>query len=319
MPPLATDVETLSDAHRAEQAARSTLLAAIVARWFLTRVRADDPATIDAWLRAVIPAITRGRGTSAVLAATYGAALRKLELPDVTDGFRFEPMGAVEVEKLRTSLMVVGPQALKKRVEKIDRLVGPDPSPSLVTDPAEVEREMAAMKAAAQSKADMRRMKQIKAQRDTAKAIEGAVVRHVTDGGRQTIAENARLDPKAIQVIDSEQRDRRDPPINYARVLSGDPCYFCAMLASRAAPSMQRGGRYYADSFRYSNELFVGDGLAKVHDHCQCSLKPVYRSDDDYLKRAEDYAEIWHNAGSGSGAAAILAFRQEFEGRAKAS
>lgn len=280
--------EALDEAHRTAQATRATLISTVVAQWWLARVKADDPKTVERWLAAVIPAIMRGRGTSAALAATYGAAVRKLELPEVNDGFRFQPFGSVEEAKLRTSLMVVGPQHYADRLKKIESR---DLSP------------------------EAKRLAERKAAQQTVSDLTGASLRHVLDGGRLTIAENTKDDPKAVKLDltptapPGGAEPKRQSTITYTRVLGPTPCYFCAMLASRSAPSMVRGGRFHADSYTYSDALFVGDGTAKVHDNCKCSMKPIYRTDDPALQDAEQYAEIWHRTGS------IIDFRRAFEGR----
>lgn len=112
--------------------------------------------------------------------------------------------------------------------------------------------------------------------------------------------------------------------IGYARVTDNDPCYFCAVLASQ-------GAVYYSeDSFDHSNSLirevtwtsnsdkgtrraFLGDGPAKVHDHCRCTLRPVYREADKYDKRAKYFLEQWDTLTDGlSGKDAMNEFRQKY-------
>lgn len=87
----------------------------------------------------------------------------------------------------------------------------------------------------------------------------------VADGGRR--------------VIENEVRHGKGP-IGYARVPDADPCAFCAMLASRgvyyAGHEAQGAQLYRSDSFKESNDRFVGDGQFKVHDGCCCTLEPVY-------------------------------------------
>ena len=74
--------------------------------------------------------------------------------------------------------------------------------------------------------------------------VSGAVTRHVLDGGRQTLLASVRSDRHAV---------------GWARVVSGNACSFCAMLASRGAAYGERSGDFQS------------------HDHCACSLEPVYR------------------------------------------
>lgn len=74
--------------------------------------------------------------------------------------------------------------------------------------------------------------------------VSGAVTRHVLDGGRHTLLASLRTDRQTI---------------GWARVVSGNACTFCTMLASRGAAYGQRSGDFQA------------------HDHCACNLEPVYR------------------------------------------
>lgn len=90
--------------------------------------------------------------------------------------------------------------------------------------------------------------------------VAGAAVRHGLAGGRDTIEEYA-AEPKRGQRVRG-----------YVRITRMDDkvCYFCAVLASRA--------NYLEDSFDYSDQLFEGEGTAKVHDSCRCILRPMYGS-----------------------------------------
>lgn len=112
--------------------------------------------------------------------------------------------------------------------------------------------------------------------------LSGSVGRHVLNGGRDTIIETVRRDPRAV---------------GWARVTDGDPCYFCAMLASR-------GPVYKQDTVGF-----------QAHDHCSCATQPVYR-DDDWPGRAREYSRLWDASTSGTGGPdAIRAFRKAIEGR----
>ncbi len=103
-----------------------------------------------------------------------------------------------------------------------------------------------------------RRAVQAARQQATAQ-VAGAAMRHGLAGGRDTIEEYA-----------DESRGRRVR--GYVRITREDDrvCYFCAVLASRA--------NYLKDSFDYSDQLFEGEGTAKVHDSCRCILRPMYGS-----------------------------------------
>lgn len=127
----------------------------------------------------------------------------------------------------------------------------------------------------------------------TTKKLAAAAMRHAQAGGRQTIHDNAERDEVAL---------------GWVRVTKADPCAFCAMLASR-------GLRYRAfkeGSFDLSNANFTGDGDAKVHDNCGCSLKPVYADNDPLVARTQKFADMWTLWGAGGGDSA-LRFRRGYE------
>lgn len=110
----------------------------------------------------------------------------------------------------------------------------------------------------------------------------GAAMRHVLNGGRDTILRTVEHD---------------DAALGWARTTSGTPCSFCAMLASRGPV--------------YKSEQ-TGD--FKAHDHCHCGTEPVYSKDADWPPGARDYQALWQESTRGhSGKAALNAFRRAFE------
>jgi hypothetical protein len=125
--------------------------------------------------------------------------------------------------------------------------------------------------------------------------MAAAMMRHVIDGARHQVLEDHKSDPVAL---------------GYMRMLkSTEPCYFCAMLASR-------GPVYKGDSFARSNDLFTGDGPAKAHDHCACTLEPVFSRETEWTPGARDAAQIWGTSTAGKGGRqAIAAFRKAWESR----
>jgi hypothetical protein len=127
----------------------------------------------------------------------------------------------------------------------------------------------------------------------TSGKVASAVVRHAQAGGRQTIHENSQRDEVAL---------------GWVRVTKAKPCAFCAMLASR-------GLQYRAfkeGSFDLSDARFTGDGDAKVHDNCGCSLKPVYARNDPLVDQTKQFADMWSMWGAGGGDAA-LRFRRGYD------
>lgn len=139
-----------------------------------------------------------------------------------------------------------------------------------------------------QQQALLREAKQV-----ATKTLAAATMRHAQAGGRQTIH-------------DASEQDR--VALGWVRVTKADPCFFCAMLASR-------GLNYRAfkeDSFTVSDARFTGDGDAKVHDNCGCSLKPVYADNDPLVARTKKFADQWSMWGAGGGDAG-LRFRRGYE------
>jgi hypothetical protein len=99
----------------------------------------------------------------------------------------------------------------------------------------------------------------------------GAASRHVLTGGRQSLLTLVQGDMQAI---------------GWVRVTDGDPCAFCAMLASRG-PVFKKG------SFAESDPRFTGPGEVKVHDHCACTLEAVYARDQLWPGRAQEFHKLW--------------------------
>lgn len=112
-------------------------------------------------------------------------------------------------------------------------------------------------------------------------ASAGAAQRCALEGGRSVITRTARTD-RAAQ--------------GWARVTSGKPCAFCAMLASR--------GPVYGEHFQ-------------AHDHCRCSSQLVYDGNgwDPRAKQWQSlYDEVRSDLGAGANAQAIRAeFRRRYE------
>lgn len=130
---------------------------------------------------------------------------------------------------------------------------------------------------------------------ETATNISGAATRHVMNGGRDELRNLVNEDREAL---------------GYIRVTTGDPCFFCAMLASR--------GPVYDDmSFDESDPRFEGDGKHKVHDHCGCSVEPVYDRKTKWPGKAKAADQAWTTLAEELGRTpTILEFRNRWEGRA---
>lgn len=123
----------------------------------------------------------------------------------------------------------------------------------------------------------------------------GAAARHVLNGGRRVNADLVQADPVAL---------------GWVRVTAENPCSFCAMLASR-------GPVFKKSSFNRSDPRWFGPGDVKVHDHCACTMQPVFSRSAEWPGRARELQEMWQAniAGRYSGKDALRAWRRLYEDR----
>jgi hypothetical protein len=90
----------------------------------------------------------------------------------------------------------------------------------------------------------------------------GAASRHVLTGGRQSL----------LTLLTEDDQVQR-----WIRVTDGEPCAFCAMLASRGPV--------------YLTEDSAG---FRAHDHCACTAEPVYHLDAPWPGRAQEFHKLWN-------------------------
>lgn len=257
----------LTSAFKQQQNAEAAKIAALIALYYRTRVQVEDEDSVNAWLALVIPRLIAVSDRGARAAATYFAAMRRVEVPTAGDFAATPALGMVD-PGVRASLQKVGPFDYMNKMADIKRRDLPP----------------------AQQRALINKAKEV-----TAAKLAAATVRHAQSGGRQTIHESAARD---------------DVALGWVRVTAAKPCFFCAMLASR-------GLRYRAfkeGSFDMSDARFSGDGDAKVHDDCQCALKPVYATNDPLVDRTEKFADMWERWGAGGGGQdAVVRFRRGYD------
>lgn len=141
------------------------------------------------------------------------------------------------------------------------------------------------------------------------RALMGAGTRHVLDGSRKLIQQAARSDQTAR---------------GWVRVTDGDPCHFCAMLATRGFAAMRDEDGLYKTR---ESALFVQDGSRgsrlpgeKYHDNCACTVMPVFGSDFELPAEAEKWDKLYADSTRGvSGAEKLKAFRRAYEDSRKAN
>ena len=135
-----------------------------------------------------------------------------------------------------------------------------------------------------------------------------------SSGVGQALALNGGREQVQAQVLKmAPERKSNDLAIGWARFTENgngknSPCYFCAMLASRGAfylteDSFKKSDSQIRDIKRngkvVERRAFVGNGQAKVHDHCRCSLRPVFSLKDSRDERANYFLDQWKTYGKG--------------------
>lgn len=140
----------------------------------------------------------------------------------------------------------------------------------------------------------------------------GAGVKFALNGGRGEVQQ--------LVIRDARDRIKNREVIGWARFTEDSfdprtgkptgPCYFCALLASQGAvfldsTSFDRSNNLIRDpvpenrrrgNARTTRRAFIGDGPAKVHDHCKCTLRPVYREKDSRDARAKYFLRQWKDS-----------------------
>ncbi|SIL72062.1 Uncharacterised protein [Mycobacteroides abscessus subsp. abscessus] len=257
--------------------------AGLLLLWPILNFRNLDQTTA-VWLHATTLEIEKQFRASEDLAFEYVQAAKWSVAPDAPELEKVTT--AFPTEQVQLGMRVTGPIAVKQKV-------GDAPPEGVVAD-------------------------DVMAQART--NTTGVGVKHAMNGGRGEVqqqveaeydravaAENA-ADSSGASVVDLTQRRAERKAIGYARMTDDNPCYFCAVLASQGAVYLN------ANSFDRSNSVvrdikrdgkvvahrpFVGDGLVKVHDHCRCQLRPVFREADKMDERANYFLKQWEKFGKG--------------------
>lgn len=242
---------------QAQQQLATTTAYGLAALWpILQFMRLDE--TTSTWLHAVTLQVEASFRESEKLAYEMVQGVRWAWLPDAP------PLALVENTfprtDVQTSLRVTGPVSVKRAL------------------PAPPDDAMARGKVNS----------------------AGAGVKHALNGGRAEV----------LQLVARDKAPRKDrrTVLGWARVTDGNPCHFCALLASQGAVYLNDGSFDQSNSkvrdIKNSNGDVVArrafaDGkkpsVVKVHDHCQCSLRPVYSVSDKWDARAKNFLEQWNN------------------------
>lgn len=108
----------------------------------------------------------------------------------------------------------------------------------------------------------------------------------------------------------ASQRDER--ALGWARVTDGDPCHFCAMLASRGAVyrSREAAGATSNDGVLPNSP----ERLQRYHPSCHCQVVPIYSRDQFWVPGSRELHEEWQRVARGlSGDDALRAWRRHIE------
>lgn len=223
--------------------------------------------TTTTWLHAVTLQIENAFDDSAAAAFQYVQAAKWSVEPDS------DPLSQVDV-----SLPVQDVQTAMK-----------------VTGPIQVKSRMPAPESEAMDSGE--------------KGSTGAGITQAMNGGRSQVLAQVRADAAG--------RKRAGKVIGYARVTDSNPCYFCALLASQGAVYLTENAfnrssnavrevKWTSNNDKGTWRKFLGDGPAKVHDNCKCTMRPVYSESDSMDERAKYFLDQWKTHGKSSGGRSAL-------------
>lgn len=325
----------LTEAHRlAQQRIRDEFLVQFIALWvLLDSARLDE--TGPGWIEAVLRLVREYRRRSAEVATRYFWEFQAAEAPEP----RPRPRLVDGTSRPVTPPPPAGPatgrpprqETAPPRPRRADGSRGRRPRPDVIPEPREsrvrfefdesvFERPGAERRTRIEfevpeldeerldratrvsltvtgpvgQKGKRARGKSVQQARDESFVeASGAAGRQVLTGGRQSL----------LRLVEDTPQVR-----GWIRVTDGDPCAFCAMLASRG-PVFKEG------SFSRSDPRWIGPGTAKVHDHCACTIEPVYVTDTIWPGRAAEFRRLWreHIEGRYSGKEARNEWRRLYE------
>jgi hypothetical protein len=115
--------------------------------------------------------------------------------------------------------------------------------------------------------------------------VAAAAARQVSNAGRSEVERTARADPVAV---------------GWRRQTSADPCFWCAMLASRPV-------------LYHTKQTALGGRPDAYHSGCMCVAVPVFRHGSPLPDQAAAFAQLWRTSTKGTaGRASVRAFRRAY-------
>lgn len=297
MKSLDTYVAYLAQQHAQNQESVAALLAlALFPLWSLVQFN-DLSKSMAPWLAGVLPRIQTAYTQSQRLSAVYSQNVRFASLPTDTP----LPISAPDVER---------PYGLSSGSFDM-----PDPGSQKlvsVSDAFDTDR----VKTSLLIQADYKTKLEMPGTEDD--LMHDALIRSSGTAVREAI-NGSRNVSRNVQNVD------RRRVIGWARVTDSKPCYFCALLASRGAVyakdafsenySKRRNGKK-SDADFLSPQGSRDDlpasfsNIAKVHDHCKCTLRPVYSKSQSMDHAAQYYFKNWDNTPGKNNSDQINNFRK---------
>lgn len=255
-------------------------------------------ATQVPWVEATMPAVRAGYEQSQEATAKFLDTYRQIRLDQT--GVKEPPRDKVVTEG--TAARGAIPEGEVRQVA--EPFNEPRTAARLLsTGPARVKKAMPAPKSDAMAKG--------------LKGAVGSAIQGAMEGGRGLAKAEAEKD-RAVTA--------------FQRITDADPCYFCALLAAngpvetrtiykdnKAWNVNRKTGERFAPNAAYEA---TGDphNIAMAHDHCCCTLVPVYNGKFVVHQVALDAAEMWNQSYSKGRSLreAMKEYRRLYEANGKA-
>lgn len=289
----------LSEEHRQQQLQiRAAFLQEFFALWPLM-----DPTRVDEtgapWIRAVMPLITQYRELSAQAAEDYYRDFRLAEAPTNVLTVPVPPVERVSrgtTQRRPRQGRPTGdppPDAPTPQARSQGRRGRLRPVRIVWDDADEAAANSMATNGPANIKSKTKRGRTAQqAAQEAATQAAGAAGRHVLEGGRRT----------GLTLIHAD-----DAAIGWIRITDGDPCAFCAMLASRGPDYNSAQSAQFVVNPKAKRPLG-----ALYHDNCACTAEAVFDKSQEWPELNRQYRELWNRVAKGH-KDPLNAFRRELE------
>ncbi|MFD9813991.1 hypothetical protein [Streptomyces sp. NPDC059080] len=313
------ELSRLLDDHRNVQARISAGVSAqALAAW--SRVSPTSLTTsAGAWLALVLSVIRRERARSHQVAASFYRLHRALEigytLPPPTGGPTADTvtLGDLREDWAQYTDTPRTPTPDDAEAVQVDDFTWPAADTTaqdaaartslVVTGPVQADREIGRV-------SDLQERERLDSadfldeletmMGDAGVTAGGAADREALRGGRELIRDVSQVDSRVI---------------GWARVTDGNPCAWCAMLASRGAVYRTReGAGIKGRTGRNLPPVGNPEDLQKYHSMCHCQTIPVYSRAAFVPESSAQYARDWSRATRGlAGAEARAAWRRHID------